>query len=108
MNILIVDDEPGTRLMTAAAVERLGHTAVQAADAEEALRRFGEALPDVVVTDWEMPGMSGTQLTAHIRAHPAPGYTYVMLLTGRADESAAREAVQAGADDVLAKPLDAA
>src|SRR3954451_16928563 len=107
MNILIVDDDPGTRLTTAAAVERLGHTAVQAADAEEALRRFSETLPDVVVTDWDMPGMNGTQLTARIRAQPAPGYTYVILLTGRADEAAARAAVEAGADDVLGKPLDA-
>jgi CheY-like chemotaxis protein len=108
MNILIVDDEPGTRLMTAATVERLGHTAAQAADAEEALRRFGAELPDVVVTDWEMPGMDGTQLVARIRAHPAPGYTYVMLLSGRAGEGAKRDAVRAGADDVLQKPLDAA
>src|SRR3954467_1742073 len=108
MNILIVDDEPGTRLMTAATVARLGHTATQAADADEALRRFKAELPDVVVTDWEMPGMDGTQLIARIRAHPAPGYTYVMLLSGRAGEEVKREAVRAGADDVLQKPLDAA
>jgi DNA-binding NarL/FixJ family response regulator len=108
MQILIVDDEPGTRLATAAAVERLGHTATQAADAEEALRAYAAELPDVVVTDWEMPGMDGTELVARIRAHRAPGYTYVLLLSGRAGEDAAREAVRAGADGVLAKPLDTA
>jgi DNA-binding NarL/FixJ family response regulator len=43
-----------------------------------------------------------------IRADPAPGYTYVILLSGMADEGAAREAARAGADEVLAKPLDAA
>jgi len=108
MNILIVDEDPGTRAATAATVERLGHAALQAADAEEALRAFAEAPPDVVVTDWEVPGMAGTQLTARIRADPAPGYTYVMLVSGRADGTAAREAAQAGADGLLRKPLDAA
>jgi two-component system chemotaxis response regulator CheY len=108
MNILIVDDEPGTRLLTAAAVERLGHAALQAGDGEEGLRRFQQERPEVVVTDWSMPGLDGTQLVQRIRADPAPGYTYVILLSGRADEGAAREAARAGADEVLAKPLDAA
>ena len=57
-----------------------------------------------MITDWAMPGMDGTELAARIRAAPRRGYTYVMILTGRADESASREAMQAGADDVLAKP----
>jgi DNA-binding NarL/FixJ family response regulator len=106
MNILIVDDEPGARLAAVAAVERLGHTAVEAADAEEALRVFAAERPEVVVTDWEMPGMDGTQLVARIRAHPVAGYTYVLLLSGRADATAARDAVRAGADGALIKPLD--
>jgi CheY-like chemotaxis protein len=108
MNILIVDDEPGTRLLTAAAVERLGHRALQAEDGEAGLRRFTAERPEVVVTDWSMPGLDGTELVRRIRADPAPGYTYVVLLSGRADEGAAREAARAGADEVLAKPLDAA
>jgi two-component system chemotaxis response regulator CheY len=108
MNILIVDDEPGTRLLTAAVVERLGHRALQAGDGEEALERFAAERPEVVVTDWSMPGMDGTQLVARLRADPSPGYTYLVLLSGKASEDAAREAARAGADEVLAKPLDAA
>jgi CheY-like chemotaxis protein len=108
MDILIVDDEPGTRLLTAAAVERLGHRALQAADGAEGWTRFAQERPQVVVTDWSMPGLDGTQLVQRIRADPAPGYTYVILLSGRADEGAAREAARAGADEVLSKPLDAA
>ena len=61
--------------------------------------------PDVVITDWAMPGMDGTELTARIRAAEG-AYTYIMVLSARADEQASREAVQAGADDVLAKPPD--
>jgi DNA-binding NarL/FixJ family response regulator len=106
MNILIVDDEPGTRTLVAAAVERLGHRAVPAADALQAWPLFLSERPEVVITDWAMPGMDGTELVRRIRADAEPGYTFVMILTGRADESAARDAMQAGADDVLAKPLE--
>jgi diguanylate cyclase (GGDEF)-like protein len=108
MNILIVDDEPGTRVLVASAVERLGHRAVQAADAAEAWPQFLSERPEVVITDWAMPGVDGTELTRRIRADTEPGYTFVMILTGKADEGAAREAMHAGADDVLAKPLDPA
>lgn len=107
MKILIVDDEPGTRLSVAAAVERLGHRPLQAADGSEGWQAFELHHPEVVITDWAMPGLDGTELTARIRARERD-YTYVMLLTGRADEDASREAVRAGADDVLAKPPDPA
>jgi diguanylate cyclase (GGDEF)-like protein len=107
MNILIVDDEPGTRLMVAATVERLGHSVVQAVDGRDGWRSFEAADPDVVITDWAMPGMDGTELAARIRGVEG-SYTYIMVLTGRADEGASREAMRAGADDVLLKPLDPA
>src|SRR3954452_10518690 len=106
MNILIVDDEPGTRLLVATAVQRLGHTVVQAQDGLEGWRAFEAAQPEVVITDWAMPGIDGTELTTRIRAVEG-AYTYIMLLSARADEHASREAVRAGADDVLAKPPDA-
>jgi PleD family two-component response regulator len=107
MKILIVDDEPGLRLTVAATVERFGHRALQAADGAEAVDAFQMFRPEVVITDWEMPGMSGSDLAARIRATET-SYTYIMVLTGRAGETASREAVQLGADDVLSKPPDAA
>ena len=56
-----------------------------------------------------MPELDGTELIARIRDRELEhDYTYILLLTGRAGEAASREAVRAGADDVLAKPLDAA
>ncbi len=107
MNVLIVDDEPGTRLAVATAVERLGHRASQAADGEAGWRRFEADGPDVLVTDWAMPGLDGTELAGRVRRSTRTPYTYVLVLTGRADAEAKRDAVQAGADDVLQKPLDA-
>jgi diguanylate cyclase (GGDEF)-like protein len=107
MKILIVDDEPGTRLLVAAAVERLGHRPLQAADGTEGWQAYELHMPEVVITDWAMPGIDGTELTARVRARERD-YTYIMLLTGRAGEDALRDAVRAGADDALAKPPDPA
>jgi DNA-binding NarL/FixJ family response regulator len=108
MKILIVDDEPGTRLTVAVAVERLGHDALHAADGREGWQRFEQERPEVVITDWAMPGVDGTELAHRIRSGAEGSYTFVMILTGKADAGAARHAMRAGADDVLAKPLDPA
>jgi two-component system chemotaxis response regulator CheY len=105
MHILIADDDPGTRLIVAAAVERLGHECTVADDGAEAWRRFAETAPDVVITDWEMPGMDGTELTRRIRSQDAVPYPYVIILTARADQDHALHAMEAGADDLVFKPL---
>jgi two-component system, cell cycle response regulator len=108
MKVLIADDEPGTRLLLATTLERLGHACVAAEDGDQAWERFLEEEPAMVVTDWQMPGLDGTEIARRIRERPAAAYTYVVVLTGAADESSARAAMEAGADDVLLKPLDAA
>ena len=106
MNILIVDDEPGSRLMVSSAVRRLGHEAVEAEDGNDGWQRFQAGRPEVLITDWSMPGIDGTELTRRIRSLEGGGYTYIMVLSARADEHAQRDAVRAGADDVLSKPLE--
>jgi diguanylate cyclase (GGDEF)-like protein len=108
MRVLIADDEPGTRLLVSTAVERLGHACAQAEDGDEAWRLFQEHSPDVVITDWEMPGLNGTALAERIRGQAGSRYTYVLVITARADEEAARRTMQAGADDFVVKPLEAA
>jgi CheY-like chemotaxis protein len=107
VKILIVDDEPATRLVVATAVQRLGHTPLQAEDGDEGWQAFSLHRPQVVITDWAMPGLDGTELSGRIRA-AEQGYTYIMLLSAQADENASRDAMLAGADDVLAKPPDPA
>jgi diguanylate cyclase (GGDEF)-like protein len=105
MHILIADDDPGTRLLVSAAVERLGHACTVAADGAEAWQRFRELAPEVVITDWEMPGMDGTELTRRIRGQADVPYPYVIVLTARADQDHALSAMEAGADDLVFKPL---
>jgi diguanylate cyclase (GGDEF)-like protein len=108
MHVLIADDDPGTRLLVSSCVERLGHRCTIAADGAEAWRLYQQDTPEVVITDWEMPGMNGTALSRAIRARGDGSYAYVIVLTGAADEEAARTTMEAGADDLLLKPPDLA
>jgi two-component system chemotaxis response regulator CheY len=105
MHILIADDDPGTRLVVTAAVERLGHECTVAADGAQAWERFREVAPDVVITDWEMPELDGTELTRRIRSQVDVPYPYVIVLTARAEQEHALHAMEAGADDIVFKPL---
>lgn len=108
LHVLIADDDPVSRFVVRATVERLGHVCTVAHDGEEALRIFERERPAALITDWRMPGLDGTALTRRVREQGADGYTYVIVLTGEADQEAARLAMEAGADDLLVKPLDAA
>src|SRR4051794_13999450 len=108
VRVLIADDDAGSRLVLAAALQRLGHECIVTEDGEAAWRRYQETEPEVGITDWHMPGMDGTALAGHIRGALTAPYSYVLVLTGAADEHAARATMQAGADDVVAKPLDVA
>ena len=64
MHVLVAEDEPGSRLLLAAAVERLGHRCTQACDGDEALQLFLEHLPEVLITDLRMPASTGPRWCA--------------------------------------------
>jgi diguanylate cyclase (GGDEF)-like protein len=108
MDVLVADDDAGTRLLVSAAVEQLGHRCTVAEDGTDAWSRYQAERPDVVITDWQMPGMDGAALARAIRSQQGAPYAYVVVLTGAADEAAARLTMEAGADDLLLKPLDVA
>ncbi len=109
MRVLIADDEPGTRMLIAATLQRLGHDVVEAGTGDEALRMYVQDPPEVVITDLAMPGaIDGSGLISRVRALPDTAYAYVMVVTGSADEEIARSAMEAGADDLVLKPLDPA
>ena len=85
MRVLIAEDDAPSRLLLCAAVERLGHECVEAGDGDEALARFQETVPEVVITDLEMPGLDGAALVRRIRSAPDVAYAYVMVLTAQSD-----------------------
>ena len=118
MNILVVEDDAISGLVLTTALEDLGHTVTLRGDGEEAWdflereRRTGNALDgnvfEMVITDWMMPRMDGVELCRRIRASRDTGYVYVILLTVKGLPEERMEALEAGADDFLIKPLDPA
>ncbi len=109
MRVLFADDDAGTRLLIAAALQRLGHEVLEAGSGDEALRLYVEDPPEVVITDLAMPGaIDGAGLISRVRALPDTDYAYVMVVTGSPDEEVARAAKEAGAADLVIKPLEPA
>jgi serine phosphatase RsbU (regulator of sigma subunit) len=104
VKILLADDSAPSRYLLQRAVEELGHEAVVAADGNQAWERFLESVPEVVISDWIMPGMDGDELCRRIRADPDAPYTYFVMLTSLEDNKL--YGMQAGVDDYLTKPLD--
>ena len=100
--ILIVDDEPQIRRMMRATLTSSGHQVDEARTGEEALEKFREFLPDLVLLDLNMPGIGGLEACKSIRAgSDVP----IIILTVRNTEKEKVEALDAGADDYVSKPF---
>ena len=108
MKILIVEDERVSRMVLAAALEKLGHDVIEAEDGLVGWEQFEKNTPPVVVTDWAMPGLDGLQLCRKIRERDSASYTYVFILTKLSGRDRFFEGMDAGADDFLTKPFDPA
>ena len=106
MNILVADDDPISLLITQMALERLGHECQTAVDGLRAWEAFEVSAPDVVISDWIMPGLTGLELCRKIRARAPDAYTYFVMVTGQGALDEILEGMSAGADDYLVKPLD--
>ncbi len=104
-DVLIVDDDPAAVRLIAKIVSKAGHTARSVANGCLAMEQVRTACPDLVISDWEMPGMDGPTLCRAIRAEPLPKYVGVVLLTARTAEAEVIEGLEAGADDFLSKPI---
>jgi two-component system chemotaxis response regulator CheY len=105
LRVLVVDDDAGCRLVLQAAVQRLGCECRVATDGDEAWRLFQEEQPDVLITDWMMPGLNGLELCRRARQHSDERYTYVILATALDEHENVLEGMEAGADDYLTKPI---
>jgi len=103
--ILVVEDEPAIQELIACNLELAGHQALRAENAEQALDMVRSALPDLVVLDWMLPGMSGIELARKLRADKRTQEVPVIMLTARADEADKLAGLESGADDYLVKPF---
>jgi diguanylate cyclase (GGDEF)-like protein len=106
VKIVAVDDDLVSRMVLRGAVQAIGHDCLVAEDGDQAWRLIRACHPDVVITDWVMPGTDGLQLCRLIRGQQAEAYTYVILATSLGERDHVLKGMEAGADDYLTKPLD--
>lgn len=104
-NILLVEDEPAIQELIAVNLLRAGHQVLRAADAETALRLVREALPDLVLLDWMLPGMNGVELARRLRADERTRSVPIIMLTARGEELDKVTGLESGADDYVTKPF---
>jgi len=109
MKILIVDDFPTMRRIVRNTLRQLGLQNVsEAGDGSEALEMLKTGGYDFVITDWNMPRMTGLDLLKAIRADAALKTTPVLLVTAEADKENVIQAAQAGVNNYIVKPFTAA
>ena len=114
MHILIAEDEPVSRRVLRVALQKMGHTVLEAADGREALEIIEGEEVRLVIADWMMPNVDGLELVRRIRASgqtaqhgdPSHRYIYVILLTSRGQKQDIVDGLTAGADDYITKPFD--
>ena len=105
--VLVVDDSPIYRKLVEHALAENQYEVLFAKSGREAMDLFSEHQPSLVITDWMMPDLSGIELCEHIRSHPRPTYTYLIILTGITEKKKLVKGLAAGADDYLTKPFHA-
>jgi two-component system phosphate regulon response regulator PhoB len=104
-SILVVEDEADIRDMLSFALERGGYAVTEVADAEEALRRLDGPLPDLVIIDWMLPGMSGLDLARRLRRDQLTAELPLIMLTAKGDEGDKLKSFDVGIDDYVTKPF---
>jgi two-component system, cell cycle response regulator len=106
MKILVADDDATSRLIVKAALHSLGHDAQIVDDGEQAWAAFRTEQPDVVISDWMMPGLTGLELCRNIREDDPGRYVYFVMVSGQGRLDEVLQGMTAGADDYLVKPLN--
>jgi CheY-like chemotaxis protein len=108
--ILVVDDDEDTRVLHRLILVRAGATVREAASAEVAFAALRQFCPNVIVSDIQMPGRDGYSLMRRVRSLPpeAGGRIAALALTANSEEAGRREALRAGFDMLMSKPVVAA
>ncbi len=103
--ILIVEDEPAIRDMVAFALSRAGLEPVHAADTRAAQDAIMARVPDLILLDWMLPGMSGLEFARRLRREEMTREVPIIMLTARGEENDRVGGLEAGVDDYVVKPF---
>jgi two-component system cell cycle response regulator len=109
MKVLVADDEAVSLRLLESSLRRWGYDTVVAKNGTEASKiLMSPDAPKLAVLDWMMPDLEGVQLCQMIRRNKPEPYTYILLLTGKRSQGDVVTGLEAGADDYVTKPFDAA
>ncbi len=103
--ILVVDDDIGAIMLLKIMLQRGGYEVLTARDADSGLQVLGTHSPDLLITDNMMPGMCGADFVRQVKRNPAFAKMPVVLMASGGSASARLDAMEAGVDDVLLKPI---
>ncbi len=104
MRIVILEDDKDQAELLVAWLEEAGHQCTVYADGNDFIRAYNQDSYDIVLLDWMVPSLSGIEVLKHLRAH-LDNVVPVVFITQRDSEDDIVEALQAGADDFMAKPV---
>jgi len=105
VNILLVEDEPAIQQMVAMALRKAGYDVALANDATEAQRQIAGQLPDLILLDWMLPGISGVEYARQLKKNDLTCEVPIIMLTARGEESDKIRGFDSGADDYVTKPF---
>jgi len=104
-NILVVEDEPAIQELLALNITQAGHNAMRALSAEHAQELLREAMPDLILLDWMLPGMNGLEFARKLKSDTLTKSIPIIMLTARGDEYDKVRGLEVGADDYVTKPF---
>lgn len=103
--VLVVEDEPAIQELISVSLSLAGLTVQAANDAEQAQELINSALPDLILLDWMLPGMSGIALAGKLRNQARTQHIPLIMLTAKGAEHDKIDGLEAGADDYVTKPF---
>ncbi len=103
--ILVVEDELSIQELIVVNLVRAGHSVRRAVDAETAQDMINTALPDLILLDWMLPGISGIDLARRLRSDPHSRDVSIIMLTARSEERDKITGLETGVDDFITKPF---
>jgi DNA-binding response OmpR family regulator len=104
-SVLVVDDDPDVCDLVTYKLEQSGFEVRRASDGDAALREVARRIPDLVLLDIMMPGISGLEVLERLRSDQATAVIPVVMLTAKAQENDVERGFQLGADDYVVKPF---
>jgi two-component system, OmpR family, phosphate regulon response regulator PhoB len=104
-NVLIVEDESPILELLALNISQAGYNPLRAISAEHAEKLINEALPDIILLDWMLPGISGIDFAKKLRSNTLTKTIPIIMLTARSDELDKVRGLEVGADDYITKPF---